>query len=705
MAGERAWHESNNCIMALNSGAGRTLDPPALFTRRLWWGCVCGLALLGIAIYANAVDAAFHFDDVWNIIDNPAIRIDRISVESLLGVLEDAVYPSRPVASLSFALNYYLGGLEPRGFHLFNIAVHIGASLGLAVFVRLLLTSRAFKDVYGTRGIRIAVFASFLFLCHPVHVQAVTYVVQRMASMAAMFGIWSAAMALVAVRVDGIRRAAAAAAAVLLFALALGSKETAMAFALFGLLGWFVVSRRRSNNVARLLVIVGAFAAGAASVGLVNGFGPTLRMIRLIFAADQRLPFLTMPRGVVLEWSLFLLPLPSRLSLEHHVPMSEGLLTPLSTLFAWSVLIGVVGLAAWLGRHRPLVGLCLLWGTVPLVVEGLVVRHEPVMEHRLYLPALGLCVLAGLAVDRCVRAAPRLALAGFLVLVALCSAAVVERNEVWSTPLSLARDAAYKAPGKVRANANLVIELGLEERREEATAVYYERVRDLPAGRPRELRDKANAALHAQVYEDAVVYLRDLLGQEPTACGQPRIQLAHALYRLERWPEAIDELHAFDKCNALLPGEIERGNELRDTMAAILRARAAGNPSDIQGRLNLAAMLMSLDRPDEAARELESILTLAPDNPVAVSNLGYCHWELGNAERAVEFHERAIRLAPRMAGAHYGLGLALAALGQDERARASFETFLRYAAPSDIFRPHAEAHIRRLGSRRTSEAP
>ena len=38
---------------------------------------------------------------------------------------------ARPVANASFALNYALGGLDVRGYHLFNIAVHLCCALVL----------------------------------------------------------------------------------------------------------------------------------------------------------------------------------------------------------------------------------------------------------------------------------------------------------------------------------------------------------------------------------------------------------------------------------------------------------------------------------------------------------------------------------------------------------------------------------------------
>ena len=99
--------------------------------------------------------------------------------------------PYRPVARLSLALNYYFGGLNVSGYHLANTIIHLVASVFLFLFIYHTLNLPSLKAKYATKSYAVALLATILWAINSVQTQAVTYIVQRMASLAGMFYIIS----------------------------------------------------------------------------------------------------------------------------------------------------------------------------------------------------------------------------------------------------------------------------------------------------------------------------------------------------------------------------------------------------------------------------------------------------------------------------------------------------------------------------------
>ncbi|MGD8648908.1 MAG: hypothetical protein PVJ77_20385, partial [Desulfobacterales bacterium] len=148
------------------------------------------LAIVVILIYADTLTTPFILDDIHNIRDNSHIRITSLSLNNILRAGLQSPTASRPIANISFALNYYFSGLNLVGFHLINILIHILAGIFLYFFVKTTLTSPVLRARFEKCG-WIPFFTAFIWLVHPLQTQSVAYLVQRMNSLAAMFYILS----------------------------------------------------------------------------------------------------------------------------------------------------------------------------------------------------------------------------------------------------------------------------------------------------------------------------------------------------------------------------------------------------------------------------------------------------------------------------------------------------------------------------------
>ena len=146
-----------------------------------------------IIIYGNSFHGQWHFDDIPNIVNNPNAHLTSLSWENIKNAFYATIhgqkYLTRPLARFTFALNYLIGGTNVFGYHIVNFAIHYFAAIFLFLFIYNTLQLPLLNERYGKTAYGIALFSVFFWATHPMQVTAVTYIVQRMTSMAGMFYI------------------------------------------------------------------------------------------------------------------------------------------------------------------------------------------------------------------------------------------------------------------------------------------------------------------------------------------------------------------------------------------------------------------------------------------------------------------------------------------------------------------------------------
>jgi tetratricopeptide (TPR) repeat protein len=469
------------------------------------------LVLLVFSIYANALRAPFFFDDLLNITQNPAIRLTQLTPDNLIKAGFESHMPSRPVANISFGLNYYFGGYQVMGYHLVNIVIHIITGLLLYLLFKTTLmltwgTDRAASmlkplsadpgPITGWRSLDpswLSFWAAALWLVHPIQTQSVTYIVQRMNSLAAMFCILSLLLYARArlsqkLQINNSRRPSIHphvlfAGSLVSALLAFGSKETAATLPVlillyelyfFQNLSWSWVTR----NYFYVGIVLALFVFTAAVYlgdhpwdAILAGYA------KRDFTPGQRV--LTEFRVVIFYIGLLIWPHPSRLNLEHDFTLSYSLFDPVTTVVSLGLIIGLMALAIYLAPRQRFLSFCLLWFLGNLVIESSVVGLELVFEHRLYLPSMFLSLAAAMLFCRYVK---------FRWLQALLLGVVVmvfafwtfERNTVWSDEVALYRDCVEKSPTKFRAHNNLGVALIRSGKPSQAIYHFQEALRLVP---------------------------------------------------------------------------------------------------------------------------------------------------------------------------------------------------------------------------------
>ncbi len=144
------------------------------------------IVLAGVAAYSNTFRSPFHFDDYYNITISSAIH-SLANFSDIMAPPPGAAVGGRPVANLSFALNWAMSSADTWSYHIFNLAIHILAGLCLLGIVRRTLTGERLQPVFGERATGLAFVIALIWTVHPIHTEAVTYISQRFESLMGLF--------------------------------------------------------------------------------------------------------------------------------------------------------------------------------------------------------------------------------------------------------------------------------------------------------------------------------------------------------------------------------------------------------------------------------------------------------------------------------------------------------------------------------------
>jgi tetratricopeptide (TPR) repeat protein len=327
-------------------------------------------------------------------------------------------------------------------------------------------------------------FTALIWLVHPIQTQSVTYIVQRMNSMAAMFYVLSLLLYVIARRVrDKRKKWVLFAGCILSGIFSLGSKQIAatLPFVIF-LYEWYFMQDLSWNWLRRqLLPLAAILMFFAAAAYLYLGGHPLEKILMAYEAHDFTLTerVLTEFRMVIYYISLLLFPHPSRLNLDYDFPISHSLIDPLTTVLSLGIITGLIALAFGLAKKERLLSFAILWFFGNLVIESSVIGLYVIFEHRTYLPSMLVCMAAVTLSYRYLK--PK-----WLYLVVLCAVAILfsfwtyERNGIWRDDVALWRDCVKKSPKKARPHNNLGNALVRRGKVDEAVSQYTEALRIEP---------------------------------------------------------------------------------------------------------------------------------------------------------------------------------------------------------------------------------
>jgi len=575
--------------------------------------------IASLAAYANSFTGIFVFDDEPAIAQNANLRSLR-PLTTAMSAPPQTTLAGRPVATLSFALDYARSGGSLFAYHATNLVVHVAATLLLFGVTRRTLLTPALRDRFSSSATTLALIVALIFVVHPLQTGSVTYIVQRVESLMGVFYLATLYCAIRALDTKTWVRTIWTGASILACSLGMATKEVMVTAPLMVMLWDSQFAADRTTNrrtlylgLASTWVIPAVLLAGAYRTSSV-GFG---------FSEWQWWRYLATQAGVVTHY-LRLAVIPTPLVLDYGWPAAKSITeVALPGVFLCALLVATV---SGMVRRVP-ASFAGVWCFVILAPSSSVIPivTEVAAEHRMYLPLAGVIALVvlglfGLGCHVTMRSTPnvRRALAGAGLVAAFAVVVLFAR-------MTYARNLDYH---------------------------NYDRIwSDTIEKRPRNARARNN-------------YATSLLTTGRYAEAEPHLRVA------------VEEQPSFAEAEANLGVALSAQHRLTEGEHHLLRAIAL-RPDYADAHRNLGETYALQHRLGEAAAHYAHALDYLPDDVRLLNRLA---WILATAPdsrtrdgaRARTLAERAVTITRRRdAAALESLAAAYAELGEFEIAAAT----------------------------------
>ena len=637
------------------SRAARTDQRPVLLISAFITACV-------LLTYANTFRVPFLFDDIRGIQRNPTLA----HLSTAFHPPENHALSGRPIANVSFALNRALSGDDVWSYHAFNLAIHLSSALLLFGAMRRTLR-RVFPDEPTVKGAVLAGVTALWWALHPLQTEAVTFLVQRVESLMALFyllTLYAFIRATTTERPLGWHIVSVAACA-----LGMATKEVMVSAPLIVWLydRTFVSGTFRTAMAKRWgyyaclgatwIVLAGCIGSGhgrITSAGPIPAVSPWHYLVTQGYAIPHYLRLALWPAGQVFDYGY------------GTVPLTPGIAVELGALaIAFGATVWAIA-----GRHddsarsaRRSVGFAGAWFFAILAPSSSIVplTLQTIAEHRMYLPLAAPVAVVVVAL-RCFRLR-QLVWIGAAVAVGL-GAATAARNTIYEVPVRLWLDTTAKRPENARAWGNLGHRLANIGHWREAIAACKTQLQV----DPRYTLD-SDAVIGWSLLElghadQALPHLETAARKTPDAFDV-RSNLGMALAALGRTSDAIEQYAAALQLN---PDWAEAHGNLANALVTLHRydaawphyaAAAKARPDDAQTQLNWAASLVESGNLEEAVPHFHAALALKPDMAAAHLGLGDVAAKRGRVPEAIAEYQAAVRIDPKLASAENNLAIVL----------------------------------------------
>jgi protein O-mannosyl-transferase len=352
--------------------------------------------ILAVISYAPTLRYGFVFDDVQQIVENPAIQSWTNAPQYFTSHVGAGVFPGvrgsfyRPLFLIWLRLNYILFKVSPWGWHLTSLLAHLGA-----IWMFFALVRQRISD-----GI-VAGWAAVLFAVHPIHIEAVAWisaVPEILFALAGMGAIYTYA------RFRQGQRNQHLSISLFLYALALLAKETAIVIwpVIFISEHWFDRNSAREGRRATWFTGVKVQLPFAAVTAVYLGLrlfalqgmrGEVTHTMREVVCAAPSITWLYLRKLV----------LPIQLSQIYFDSDTWSFASPHFYVPLIAVCAVAAGLIFWVSKSKPTVFPALLLGLSlipPLLGVSVFPPHDLAHNRYLYLPCAGACLLLVLALKK-----------------------------------------------------------------------------------------------------------------------------------------------------------------------------------------------------------------------------------------------------------------------------------------------------------------
>lgn len=698
------------------------------------------LAVVAFVIYINSLNNGFFLDDTHHISANPYLKTPSnipLFFKDYRTFSTAGAAHYRPMVLVSHSLNYYLDGLNPAGYRLMTLLMHIGSAFLIYLIVKTIFGMIIVHSDYetresglsGSRGLIASAASGLIFLTTPYNSEAINYLSARSNVLCAFFyllAFWCW------VRFREMNEAGATrpgrplrkwglyTASVFIFLLAMLTKEVAITLPvvlwLFDTL--FLREKKYSDYLMYFPFVAVAFLGGIMPRFLFFG--------EVAGSGAPRDAWIQLLTGVkVLVKYVYSMLFPVNLNALHVVSEPASLID-LSVLASLALLLVILAVTFLLWRDKRPVSRVLvffiLWFFISLSLIAILPLSLAYQESRGYLASSGFAIIAGTLIESGVwrlklkeRTKYTVAALILLIIIAVSSALVIKRNMDWRNGLTLWKDSIDKAPSSFFAHGMLAEYYASEGQYEEAikemeTAIEinpdyftaYELLGQIYAmkGQREKAKEMFNRSIQlspyntpshrglARIYfdegslEDARMELIKVLKLSPSDMNATR-QLIRIFKREGNLDNAENNYQFMikkDRGNPALHqglGLIYQEKGEWDKAIAEFRQVIKYMPAEIETLLDLASVYSAMGDYMHAEEHLRMAASAEPNNPEVHLASGIFYYHQKKYDLAKDEFEKTIAVDPESFKAHNNLGLIYEANGDVERSIEHFKKSLQ----------------------------
>jgi len=573
------------------------------------------LVIITAAVYANSLNGRFVFDDQQIVLQNPRLmNIHTLADAFAIGA------GWRQLLFFTYGLNYYLSGLDTFSYHVINVSLHIANVL--LVYGIILAILRDDKTARFTAFAGAGVFA-----VHTMFSASVSYIAGRSSELCGTF--YFAAILLFFKGLDSTRRDLR----VVYFGLsafagllAWQAKQEAITLPLFLAAAMFLRAEKKNWRWISILGVI-PVAVVILVRDQIKAIYATVGGNQILVSAgfDKVLPAATYFRTYLAAVVNYFFPrfiVPVNLNADPQIASVQHWYNP-EFLFSVAVLAVLVTFAVRFYRRAPLLSLGIAALLVsPLAAYAVIPLADVVLEHRAYIPGLGVALLFAYGFHWIASKYGKLRWIAVALIVTGFGAMTISRNTVYANNISLWEDAVAKSPEKPRPHFNL-----------------------------------------GQAYQDAQQLPDAIREYERALALKPDIHAAYsniaAIYLDQR---------QFDKAEEMLQ---------RVTSLA---------PTFTEGFINLGVLYIRRQEPDKALAAVNRAIEINPESFAAYFNKGEALTQKGDFKDALESYKRAVYLRPDLISFKLTLGVAYTRTGDRNSAENTFIELVKTPVAAEAFR-------------------
>lgn len=534
----------------------------------IFLGTAIAAGVLLTILYQPSFSGGFYLDSKSYVEDSHFFQEGASLGEAVGRVFTQGYHPAgrRILPNLTMALQTWSRGPDPGELRRVSVLIHT-INIALAAFLLYTLVRMLRPDWSRKPASLCAAAAAGTWGLNPYHVETVAYVVQRSVLIQSAFFLTAFILFLKVIQADsrGITPLYYWLAIFGTLAAASLSKENALLFPVTAGAIYLYLPRSGVQGRERAATLAFLGIAGVLMLAVMFGVRGMDGSVGAGFAGKPFGPLerlMTESRVVLHQLILFLLPIPGKITLTPHYPISRGLFSPPSTLFSLLVLALMLAGSFRFRKNAPVWGIALIWFLTGHLMESTIFPLEIAFPHRNYLPTalIYLPVMmfgTGYCLQRGRKAAVQ-AVTGVLVIWVLFAALTFSRSSVWGHEETFWTKSIESSPGAVMPYLSLsafYLEKGETDQALEVVDRALENV-DFTVEHPRRkasiLVNKGIALADKGKTNDGIRWIREGLDLYPNEVST-RYNLGVLLVRAGRRDEAEREFRSIIRADSTYP--------------------------------------------------------------------------------------------------------------------------------------------------------